>query len=173
MWDSIKKGLSTIAPMVGTALGGPFGGLAGTLLGQAFGVDDPTDEESLEKACQQAMADPDLVMKFKLAEKEFVLKMKELDIKEEDLHVEDRKSARRMQERTKSYIPGSLAILISSGFFGLLAFLCFFDIPVANEKVLYVMIGALGTAWTQVGNFYYGSSKGSQDKNKILGGGNA
>lgn len=169
MWDSIKKGLGTMAPMIGTALGGPFGGLAGSLLGSALGVDDPTDDEALEAACKRAMADPNLVMKFKLAEKEFVAKMKELDIKEQDLHVKDRKSARTMQMKTQSWVPGIMAMLITAGFFGLLGVLCYFTIPAENKEVLYVMVGSLGTAWVQVMNFYFGSSMGSRAKTELLG----
>lgn len=164
-----KKTIGTIAPMIGTALGGPFGGLAGTVLGSILGVDDPTDDEALAQATKQAMADPNKVMELKKAEIAFKAKMKELDIKEQDLHVEDRKSARNMQEKVRSWIPGVLAVLVTGGFFGLLCILCWLIIPIDNKEVLYVMVGSLGTAWIQIINFYFGSSHGSQTKTHILG----
>lgn len=164
-----KETLRSIAPVIGTALGGPFGGLAGTVLGEILGVDDPTNEESIEKAMNKALADPNQVMKLKEAELAFKTKMKELDIKEEDLHTKDRQSARKMQVEVQSWMPGILAILVTAGFFGLLGFMCWESLPGANEKVLYVMVGSLGTAWTAVVNFYFGSSKGSQDKNQLIG----
>lgn len=164
-----KKALGTIAPMIGTALGGPFGGLAGTVLGSILGVDDPTDDEMLANATKQALADPNKVMQLKEAELAFKAKMKELDIREADLDVENTKSARLMQIKTGSYIPGLLALLVTAGFFGLLGILCWRVIPTDNEEVLYVMVGSLGTAWVAVVNFYFGSSHGSKLKTEIMG----
>lgn len=164
-----KKALGTIAPMIGTALGGPFGGLAGTVLGSILGVDDPTDDEMLANATKQALADPNKVMQLKEAELAFKAKMKELDIREADLDIENTKSARLMQIETGSYIPGLLALLVTAGFFGLLGILCWRVIPTDNEEVLYVMVGSLGTAWVAVVNFYFGSSHGSKLKTEIMG----
>lgn len=164
-----KKALGTIAPMIGTALGGPFGGLAGTVLGSILGVDDPTDDEMLANATKQALADPNKVMQLKEAELAFKAKMKELDIREADLDIENTKSARLMQIKTGSYIPGLLALLVTAGFFGLLGILCWRVIPTDNEEVLYVMVGSLGTAWVAVVNFYFGSSHGSKLKTEIMG----
>jgi hypothetical protein len=162
-----KKTLGAIAPVIGTALGGPFGGLAGTVLGSFLGVDDPTDDKALESAMNKAMADPNQVMKLKEAELAFKAKMKELDIREEDLHAHDRQSARNMQVATRSKIPGMLAMLVTVGFFGLLGFMCYKDLPTANENALNIMLGSLGTAWIMVVTFYFGSSKGSQDKTML------
>lgn len=42
------------------------------------------------------------------------------------------------------------------------------DIPQANMNILLLIIGALISSFTTVVQYYFGSSKGSADKEKIL-----
>lgn len=73
-----------------------------------------------------------------------------------------------MNPRTKEiymYILGALVVL---SFFLLLGILIFKPIPIENDKVLTLAIGALiGHTATIVG-YYFGSSKGSSDKTQLL-----
>jgi hypothetical protein len=41
-------------------------------------------------------------------------------------------------------------------------------VPDTNSTLLNVMLGILGAAFTAVVGFFYGSSKGSQDKTEML-----
>jgi hypothetical protein len=79
---------------------------------------------------------------------------------------DDRKSARDMQVATKSYLPPTLAIGVTVGFFGILFGLMFGQIEHAPQ--IDIMLGSLGTAWTGIIAFYFGSSAGSQAKNDLL-----
>lgn len=165
MWQSIVKG---VAPVLGTALGGPLGGMAakaitGALLGEENATDDLAEAE---KAINNASAE-DLI-KIKEAEQKFALAMKNADIRLEKVHSDDRDSARKRQVKTKDKIPGILGLLIVFGFFGLLGTMMFVDIPDENETVLNIMLGALGILTGQVGNYYFGSSSSSQKKNDML-----
>ena len=63
------------------------------------------------------------------------------------------------------YVLGALIVL---GFFGLLGLMVFFEIPEKNEKLLYMVVGALVSGFVAVFQYFYGSSKSSQDKTKIL-----
>lgn len=164
-----KKPLGSIAPVIGTALGGPFGGLAGTVLGSFLGVEDPTDEEVMEQAVTKAMADPDLVMKLKLAEKDFLVKMKELDIKEDDLVYKDKQDARKMQRETKSPWPGILSFVFTAGWIGLNYFIFTSDGDIPNVSVVMRVLGTADAALMLILSFWFGSSNGSQDKNRMLG----
>lgn len=68
------------------------------------------------------------------------------------------------------YILGALVVFC---FFAILVFLVVFEIPNANEKILYLVIGALIGSFNQVVSYFYGSSKGSKDKTDIIANGNA
>lgn len=163
-----KKVLGTVAPMVGAALGGPFGGLAGTVLGSILGVDDPTDEEMLSNATKQALADPNKVMQLKEAEIAFRAKMKELDIKEQDLYLTDKQSARKMQMGTNSFIPGAISAIFLAGWILLNWYIFNSGEKIPNSDLIARVLGTADAALMLILSFWFGSSKGSQDKNAIL-----
>ena len=93
-------------------------------------------------------------------------KAQELGLDFEQLAVTDRKSAREMQSNTHSFIPPVLAILVTIGFFGILYGLMTEQFKTSDALLL--MLGSLGTAWTGVIAFYFGSSAGSQAKDAML-----
>jgi hypothetical protein len=84
----------------------------------------------------------------------------------EKLAVEDRKSARDMQAATKSFMPAVLATGVTLGFFGIISALMLGYAQKSDE--LLMMLGSLGTAWTGIIAFYFGSSAGSQKKDELL-----
>ena len=59
----------------------------------------------------------------------------------------------------------SLAALIAVGFFGILAFLIHTN---KFEAQVSIILGALVGAFTTIISYFYGSSKGSSDKNELL-----
>ena len=73
-----------------------------------------------------------------------------------------------MQMTTKSMTPSLLAIFVTFGFFGVLVFMLLQPIPAASRDVLNIMLGALGTAWTAIIMFFFGSSAGSDKKTDLL-----
>ena len=93
-------------------------------------------------------------------------KAQELNLDFEQLAVQDRSSARSMQVATQSFIPPVLAIGVTGGFFGILYGLMYGQIQHAPQ--IDIMLGSLGTAWTGVIAFYFGSSAGSQKKDELL-----
>jgi hypothetical protein len=80
--------------------------------------------------------------------------------------VDDRKSARDMQTSTHSRMPAVLALLVTVGFFGILYALMMGYAKPSNE--LMIMLGSLGTAWSGIIAYYFGSSAGSQAKTDAL-----
>ena len=154
--------LSQVAPTIATALGGPLAGLAVTAVSKALGI----NEEDVTKTIESGKLTADQITQLKLAEIELQKQSQALGLNFETLAVEDRKSARDMQATTKSWVPGVLAIGITVGFFGILFSLMMGYATKSDE--LMIMLGSLGTAWTGIIGFYFGSSAGSQHKDDLL-----
>lgn len=158
--------LGQVAPTIATALGGPLAGVAVKTLSNAlFGHEDASEEQISEA---MATATPDQLAAIKKIDADFKVQMKSLDIDLERIAAGDRDSARQMQKETKDWVPKALAIFITFGFFGVLIWMLVFGMPKTGTEALLMMIGSLGTAWTGVMQFYFGSSAGSKAKNDLL-----
>lgn len=96
------------------------------------------------------------------------LELAQLAYKEIELANSDRDSARQREKEVKDRTPSILAYSITFGFFGVLIMMMFYEIPMSAKDVLYVMLGSLGTAWTGVIAYYFGSSAGSAAKHSMI-----
>lgn len=65
-------------------------------------------------------------------------------------------------------VAGILAVLITLGFFGVLAVLATRQAPIENRDLLNIMLGTLGAQFVAAVQFYLGSSKGSQGKDATI-----
>lgn len=90
------------------------------------------------------------------------------ELKLAELEAADRASARTRETAVKDRTPAMLAYSITGGFFGVLSGMMFIEIPFTAKDVLYVMVGSLGTAWTGVIAYYFGSSAGSAAKHSLI-----
>ena len=157
--------IKNLAPLIGSALAGPLGGAAAGFLADKLGVKESTVEAVTDALTSQKMTGDQLVG-IKAAEIEFqkFLETNKIDLVK--LANEDRGGARDMLVATKSLTPSVLTYLITIGFFGILIGLM---TGVADKSdALMVMLGSLGTAWTASCSFWFGSSHGSQNKDKML-----
>ena len=164
--DQFGPLLGQVAPTIATALGGPLAGVAVKTLSNVLLGHENGSEDDVKAAI--ATATPDQLAALKKIDADFKVQMKELDIDIERIAAGDRDSARKMQTETKDWVPKLLAIVITLGFFGILIWMLVQGMPQTGTEALLMMLGALGTAWTGVVNFYYGSSAGSKAKNDIL-----
>jgi hypothetical protein len=155
--------LKQIAPTIATCLGGPLAGLAVTAVSKALGI----DEDKVQDTINDGKLDADQIASIKQAEIELQKSAQELGLNFEQLAVEDRKSARDMQTETKSIVPPVLSFTVTIGFFGILVALMMGKVD-ANNNALMIMLGSLGTAWTGIIAFYFGSSAGSQAKDQMI-----
>ena len=154
--------LKQIAPTIATALGGPLAGLAVDAISKAVGI-DPKD---VNKTIAEGKLTADQIAQIKTAEIAMAARAQEMGLDFEKIAVDDRKSARQMQSTTQSYIPGIMAIAVTIGFFGILVGLMTEHFKTSDALML--MLGSLGTAWTGIIAFYFGSSAGSQAKDQLL-----
>ncbi len=155
--------LTQIAPTIATCLGGPLAGLAVTALSKLFGV----APDQVQSMINDNKLSADQIAAVQQEEIRFKEQTQALGLNFEQLAVEDRKSARDMQTTTQSIIPPLLSILVTVGFFGILAYLMVTPADTANTPLM-IMLGSLGTAWTGIIAFYFGSSAGSRAKDQML-----
>lgn len=158
--------LGQVAPTIATALGGPLAGVAVRTLSNALLGHENGSEADVKEALEAAS--PEQLAQIKQIDAQFKVRMKELDIDLERIASGDRDSARKMQMANNDWIPRLLAVMITVGFFGILVWMLMKGMPQTGTEALLMMLGALGTAWTGVINFYYGSSAGSKQKNDLL-----
>jgi hypothetical protein len=155
--------LKQIAPTIATALGGPLAGMAVSAISKAVGV----DEDKVQDLISSNKMTPDQIAQVKLAEIELKRQENELGLNFETLAVDDRKSAREMQATTRSIVPPVLAAIVTLGFFGIMVMMLLGKVDSNNPAIL-MMLGSLGTAWTGIIAYYFGSSAGSQAKTDLL-----
>jgi len=154
--------LAQLAPTVASAMAGPLGGMAVEILATKLGV----PPEQAQKALESGKLTSDQVAAIQQAEIELKAKAQEMGLDFEKLSNDDRKSARDMQINTHSWIPPVMAIIVTIGFFGILFALMSGKVTKGDEVM--IMLGSLGTAWTGIISFYFGSSASSQKKDDLL-----
>jgi hypothetical protein len=154
--------LKMIAPTLATAIAGPFGTMAYGVVAKVLNI----SPEDAQKTIEAGKLTADQIASVQLAEIEIKARAQELGLDFAKVAVDDRKSARDMQIGTKSLIPAVLATVVTVGFFGILVGMM--TKTFVPSDALYLMLGSLGTAWTGIISFYFGSSAGSQAKDELL-----
>ena len=158
---SWKNTLATIAPTIATALGGPLAGVAVKMASDALGID--ADEKALEQAI--TTGDPEVMLKLKQVDNDFIYKMEELGFKKEELAFKDRASARELFKVNK-YPQIVLSSVFIIGYFIVLSFLLSGEItlPDSMKDVVVLLLGILTREVPTIMQFWFGSSSGSKDK---------
>ena len=154
--------IEQLAPTIASCLGGPLAGMAVEAISKAIGVDPSAVQDTINSGKLTA----EQIASIQQAEIALKAKAQEMNLDFEQLAVQDRKSARDMQNTTKSFIPPLLALIITLGFFGILVGMM--TGKVTSSDALMLLLGSLGTAWTGVISFYFGSSASSQAKDQLI-----
>lgn len=152
--------VKSVAPGLATVLAGPAAGLAVKVIAEKFGVADTVEAVTAHLQANSGDA----------------LKLKEIDLEQFKIEVEDRKSAREMQiaalgqddwfAKNFLYIFTSVWSIFAMTYFG---FVTFATVPESGIRMADTILGVLiGTVLTGFFNFYFGSSKGSRDKDNKL-----
>lgn len=172
-WKDLAGVVGKAAPLLGTLIGGPAGAAVGGLVASVLGSNATPD------AVSQALAiNPDAAVKLAEIEARKSTELQTLLIQSEQnrlaaeiastqAEVDNTKSARDMQVQIRSYVPATLAVVITSGFFIILVGLMLGVLKIADSQALMLLLGCLTTAWGGVVNYYFGSSIGSHNKDKI------
>lgn len=163
---ALKQLIATVAPTLATALGGPLAGVATRAIAGKILGNEAASVKDVEAALQSA-APVDLV-KLKEIEADFKKHLSDAGVELEAIAAKDRDSARDRQVKMKDWTPSVLGLAIIIGFFGALAYVFRYGMPDNGVEVLLIMMGALGTMTSQVGNYFFGSSVGSKSKDVMI-----
>ena len=173
-WKDIGAAVGRIAPILGTALGGPAGGAIGALVSTALGVGNSADE--VEKALT---VDPNAAIKLKQLQvendamlKKHIEAMATIELEYERSRVDERKSAHlREAELAKAgkdnTIQPALAIIAVGAFFAMVWYMLSYGLLEMSKEASFIIGNVIGIASAiakDVYGYYFGSSKGSKDK---------
>lgn len=163
------KVLATVAPWIGTALGGPLGGMAVEAAANALGLSDKT-VDAVKGALSGAT--PEQMLALKKADHDFSLQMQALGFKQitdlEAIAAGDRASARDMQKSTQSVVPALLTWIIVGSFATVLTLLFIRVVPQENRDIIVYMVGQLSGFTAAAVAFWLGTTRESAKKTELL-----
>lgn len=161
-WASLGGQLAQIGlPALGTLFGGPLGGTIGAVVGKSIAA--TLGVPATPEAVSQAVASDPSGAALKLAEIE-------AETKRQDAYLADLANARgttvSLAQAGSKIAWGApvVSLVISLGFFTVM-FMLFFvkaEMPQSVFQLLSILFGVLATLFTQVGNYWLGSSEGSR-----------
>jgi len=149
--------VKSILPTIGTLLGGPLGGAAVEAVGKALGISEATTDK-VQKALSSGNLSADQMAALQAADIELKTRMAELGIDAERIAQADRESARSMQRQTGSWVPASLAVVLTICYLTIICCLLTGDMKLWENPTLTLLLGGLTTGFTSVLSFYFGAS---------------
>jgi len=161
--DNWKNIVKTVAPALGTALGGPMAGTAIKVLADSLlGNEAATEQEVAEYI---ASASPEQLVKLREVDANFKTKMKELDIDLEEISYKDRHSAREMA-KYNMWPQIILSTIYTAGYVYLLYTFMAGEVSVPDglKTEFNIVLGVLTVGMTNIMQFWFGSSSGSKQK---------
>jgi gas vesicle protein/uncharacterized membrane protein YeaQ/YmgE (transglycosylase-associated protein family) len=159
--------LKTLAPLLGTALGGPIGGAAAAFIADKLGIEDKTIE-AVSEVLNSGKLSPEQITGLKLAEIDFQKFLEQNKVDLARLSVDNTKDARAMQIITRSQMPAIISVILTTGFLGLLTGLMAGWLKAEDNQAMLIMLGALGAGFGAVINYWLGSSSDSGRKTELL-----
>ena len=139
-----------------------------------FGID--TGLKILDKVIPDPIAKAEAQQKLLELQQNGELKLEEFDVKREELAVDDRDSARKMQEEVlkQDDLVAKRFIYRFTTFWSIasatyIAFITFVPIPEDNIRFADTILGfILGTAIASMFSYFYGSTSSSKNKDNII-----
>jgi len=141
--------VSKVSPILGSAIAGPAGAFVMSLISGMFGVSNADSD----KLAQVISNDPDYEIKIKKIETDHIQNIRNIELQEYQLEVQDRDSARKYNIQNHDWVVTIIAI----GYSTLYAILVILDalsiIPVKQAELLNLFSIAM-----IIVNYYLGSS---------------
>ena len=159
--DKAKNVISTVAPTLGAALGGPLGALAGNVVAAALGGKD-VEQALIEQK-------PETLLALRRAEQDFQLKLEELGVERDRIEMADRASARELGKvNLKPQM--ILSALFIGGYFAIIiaVLLGALQTDGSEREYMVALLGVLTAGIPQILAFWFGSTAGSAVKSQLL-----
>ncbi len=168
IWTGVTSLISTVAPTIATALGGPLAGTAVSAITGALGLDATTPAKEIVAAVQKA--DPETLLKLKQAEQDFQATLAKLDVDLERIAADDRASARDREKAVGSTAINILADIVIVGFFATVGYVLSGRVGLTGEQGVLVgtVVGYVSAKADQVVSYFFGSSHGSERKTAAM-----
>ena len=130
--------------------------MAGSVIAEVLGV--PNTPKAIEQGLQQAT--PEQMLQLKKAEKDFEIRMQELEVDVFALETQDKQDAR--SKFSKDWTARIMGLAVISGFLGYI-FLVTLQPPEQNsEALINLVLGYLGGLASAIISFYFGASNTSE-----------
>lgn len=162
--DKVRDLVASVAPLVGTALGGPLGGVAGQFVQRALGAETAEQAVALLQT-----GDPEIILKMKQADLDFQKFMEDAGVRREQLVVEDRKDARGLAKALGTIGPQMLITGALTAIVTWITYELFLEAPPkGSENVLFMIVGQVIGAWGSAVGFFVGTTQSSAVKNATV-----
>jgi hypothetical protein len=170
LWGTIKGIIGKVAPILGNAILPGIGGSAGAMLAEALGVENKP--EVLEERLKNLS--PEDMVKIKELTARHEERLLEIAAEKDRAYLTDVQSARQREvdmaratgrRDVNMYVLGWTVV---GGFFGLCFALMRTQLPMGSNEVVFMLFGALSAGFSTVLGYFFGSSRGSADKNDML-----
>ena len=156
----LKNIIGTVAPTLGTALGGPMGGMAVNMISKVLKIDPAAPPKKMQAAMEAAT--PEQLAELKKVEGEFEARMKELDVDLFKLETADVQDARKVF--AKDWTPRIFGLVALFGFVGYI-FLVTMQPPDANsDTIVSLVLGYMGGLVSGIASFYFGASNSKNEE---------
>lgn len=174
-WKELGAKIASTAPLLGGIIAGPAGvgvGQVVNLVARALGLE--ADEATPEVIGQKLTPDPEALLKLRQLETDHAEQLAKITLEQLRIELSDRADARAREiEITRAtgrrdYQLYILAWLVVLGFGSLCGLLMRWQVPAGSNEVVFILFGSLASGFTLVLQYFFGSSRSSQDKTHLL-----
>lgn len=160
--------LTKIAPTAATLLGGPLAGMAVDAIGGALGIKDATKDQ-IKQVLSSGNLNAEQMAALKKVEADLTIRLKELDIKAEEIAAADRNSAREMAVKTGDVWTPRIMCAVTFIIWCLVNYKLFNGTIASDMRELVARaLGTLDAVLMAAVYYYYGSSAGSKEKTDAM-----
>ena len=159
-WSELGKKVADFAPLLGSALG-PVGAGVGALISSEFGTENTPDAIN-----SFITGNPEAQVKLRDIELTHKAQLQEIRLKTLQAELSDKQNARAAHEKSKmpAYLSVGLTLIIM-----LIVFMLFWvDVPTGSREVLFMLLGVVIKEWGSAMQFWFGTTRSSQDKTRLM-----